>query len=815
MRVSSHAARALAAAMLAFALVIVAATSAFAAPAEPTMDLTTLRAKLDASPLDPLGRHHLGGYLNTVVQGSTITSIPLQVLAITGGETADSSLILFEANGALIDRYGGIVEGMSGSPVFLFDPAGDKLIGALSYGDMFTIGGTGLATPIGEMTRLEDKYPLQVQTLARPIRTLTGVVDRVIVSRNPSALAAEAKTGALVARPLSTFFVGGVPADSKIFASFKKDMAAHGVGVTAQNGLSGAPAVGDTGYQTDLVGGASVTALMSRGDLWVGSAGTVTYGTGNTVLAYGHPANWDGATSMYMTNAWVDGIWPSQYAPYKIVRPTAVRGAITQDRGTGIVGQLGLMPSETAITASVINTDTGESTTTAVYVPSKLLDDTDYYSALVPMAVYPAASRLLDVSMTGGSAVTTTTVVVSNGTHTYAVVQPNVIDDTYDIPDTLVYDAWDDVMSLQGVQSWGLEGLHVVSVNLEARVSLRHNSAQIAAVDVPGGIKTGVNHAIVSLLAYGQAATQTVEADFTVPNGVNTRGLLTASSAQDSSEFYDYLDDYSYSMPIRESISDIVKDLNSMQPNNVIDLTFQPYSAQTDGPSISPTPVDTMPKAIETSAVTTWALSGEAEAGTPVIHVRRSPSTVDYGGSVFLNGSIDGPDEVGKVSVYGQTAGTVGEKFLGYATVMYSSFSDGPIFMFSADGLRANTTLRVHLDASPDGEWTSADASTFVNVRAHVGLISSATKFSAGTRIKLTSAVLPNGTGGWITFQRWNSSRKHWYSIKGAKILTVRGVTRAVTSWKPGRGTHKIRAHYAGGSTNVASNSRTLTLVVN
>ena len=284
---------------------------------------------------------------------------------------------------------------------------------------------------------------------------------------------------------------------------------------------------------------------------------------------------------------------------------------------------------------------------------------------------------------------------------------------------------------------------------------------------------------------------------------------------QDSMDFYDFLDDYSYSMPTRESISDVAEDLNSMQPNNVITLEFRPYSTRTDEPIISPTPIDTMPKTIETSAVTTWALSGEAEAGTPVIYLRRSPATVDYNGSTFLSGYIDGPDEVGKVSVYAQQAGTVGEKFLGYATVMYSSESDGPLFSFFAEGLKANTTLRVHVDASPDGEWTSANATAKVDVRAHIGLTSSAMQFSAGKRITLKSAMLPSGVGGTITFQRWNASRKHWYSIKGAKLVTTGGVTTAVITWRPGRGTHKIRAHYAGGTTNIASNSRQLTLTVN
>ena len=42
---------------------------------------------------------------------------------------------------------------MSGSPVYVDDGGVDKLIGALSYGSDFTIGGMFLATPVEYMTR--------------------------------------------------------------------------------------------------------------------------------------------------------------------------------------------------------------------------------------------------------------------------------------------------------------------------------------------------------------------------------------------------------------------------------------------------------------------------------------------------------------------------------------------------------------------------------------------------------------------------------------------------------------------------------------
>jgi hypothetical protein len=803
-----------AAVVAAVVLTLAFASSAFAAPTEPTLSLNQLHTILDAAPGGTVS-----GYLKTVVKGSTITTIPLNVLAITGSETPDSSLILFEATGTLINQYGGIVAGMSGSPIFVNDGGTDKLIGALSYGNYFTLGGMGLATPVELMSRLEDKYPSSVMRLDHAIITRSGVLDRVIVAPNPAAYAGASKTGAFVAKPLTTIYVSGASPQSKIFSGFQKKLASHGVTLGTQHPFGTSPGVGDVSFQTPLVGGASVAAMLTRGDLWVGGVGTVTYGTADTVLAFGHPSNWDGPTSQYMTNAWVDGIWPSQEEPYKIARPTAVRGEVTQDRFSGIMGKINQFPAETTITAHVTNTDTGESTSTAVYVPRKLLNTNDWYGALVPMGLYPAANRLLDTWYVGGSANTTTTIVVGDGTTTHTIVIPNVIDDRYDIADMMVQDSWTAIGGLQETLQNGFENLDIMSVDFEARVSTTRKGAQIVRVDVPGGVKTGLNTAVVSVLAYGHAATQTVEIPFTIPAGVSTRGVLSASASDSmsESEYMDMYYDYEYGGSNRDTIADVVDDLNGTQPGNVIEFSYQPsYSVSYDdedypysysyssSSAYSSSPYPTLPKAIETSVATTWAVTGQAEAGTPVIRLRKLRPTVGFSGGTTVIGSVVGPEEIGKVSVYGHRAGTAGESFLGYARVYY--FQGNPMFSFSTYGLRTNTTLRFHLDG--DDEWASANGYTTIWVKAKVGLTSSAKRISAGRRVTLSSVVLPDSTvGGTVTFQRWASSKKRWISIDSAKLVSTSSGARATISWKPKKGTHKIRASYGGGSTNRAAAS--------
>jgi hypothetical protein len=814
-RTHAHGARTRVAAIVAaIALSLVFTSSAFAAPTEPTLSLTQLHAILDAAPGGTVP-----GYLRTVVKGSDITTMTLNVLAITGGENADSSLILFEATDARIDAYGGIVSGMSGSPIFINDGGTNKLIGALSYGDYFTLGGMGLATPVELMSRLEDKYPTTVQSLDHAIITHSGVIDRVIVAPNPASYAGASKTGAFVAKPLTTIYASGVNPQSRVFTGFQRKLAAHGVTLGTQHPFGSTPGVGDVSFQTDLVGGASVAAMLTRGDLWVGGVGTVTYGTTDTVLAFGHPSNWDGPTSQYMTNAWVDDIWKSAQSPYKIARPTAVRGEITQDRYSGIMGKLDQFPAETTITAHVTDTDSGDSTSTSVFVPRKLLNTNDWYGALVPMGLYPAAGRLMDTWYVGGSAYTTTTVVVGDGTTTHTIVMSNAIDDRYDISSAMVEDSWTAVGALQETLQNGLDDLDIMSVDFEARVSTKRIGAQIVSVDVPAGIKTGLNTAVVSVLAYGHTATQTVEIPFTVPAGVSTRGVLSANAADSmsESEYYDMF--YDYEGTNRDTIADVAEDLNAAQPGNVIEFSYQPslslsYDDEEDYyyySYYSSSAYPTLPKAIETSVATTWHVTGEAEAGTPVIQLRKLRPTVGFNGGTTVIGSVTGPEVIGKVSVYGHRAGTVGESFLGYARVYY--YGGRPMFSFSTYRLRTNTTLRFHIDA--DDEWTSANGYTTIWVKAKVGITSSAKRVSAGKRVTLSSVVLPYSTlGGTVTFQRWVPSAKRWRSIGSAKLVSTRSGARATISWKPHKGSQKVRANYVGGSTNRAGTSSSLRISV-
>ncbi|MFA4965113.1 MAG: hypothetical protein WC709_05680 [Thermoleophilia bacterium] len=273
-----------------------AAEPAAAVPNEPTISLERLQELVAASPSG------VPATFKTVVKGAAIETIPCTILGIVPGAAWDNGpLIMFQASGPVIEATGGIAAGMSGSPVYVDDAGSQLLAGAVSYGSDFTTNGYGLATPIESMQAVEDLMePVSRQAarvaLPEPISTDGQVLDHVVIAPNHAAANRfMARPGTLVMSPRGLLQVSAIPADSRVFKNLQHRMAARGIDVVAAR----AGAASQSDFSTDLVPGASVGALLTRGDLWYGGVGTVTYTTpAGGLVAFGHPLIWDGPVAL-------------------------------------------------------------------------------------------------------------------------------------------------------------------------------------------------------------------------------------------------------------------------------------------------------------------------------------------------------------------------------------------------------------------------------------------------------------------------------------------------------------------------------------
>jgi hypothetical protein len=785
-------------AAIALAMLLGTASLALAATGEPYLGVEALAAKLDASPTGTLD-----GYFKTVVKGATIMTIPVEVHALTG-DSPYGSLIMFEAKGPLMQKYGGIVAGMSGSPVYVSDGGVDKVIGAVAYGDYFTLSGFGLATPIEAMLAIMDEYAPRTVALSEPILASGRVIDSVVVSAGPGKAGVTAASGEFQARPLPTYFIGGLKPGTKAYRELAASLTASGVSVIDVGSRLSA---GASDFSTELVPGAAVGVLASRGDLWMGGMGTVTYADGDNVLAFGHPSAWSGPASLYMTNVWVAGVWPNSYQPYKIGFPSVIKGTITQDRENGVMGVLGDTPPEARFTADVTDADTGRSSTSSVWFSSRVLDGREI-AAPAGAACSIAGYNLFDQLLIPGSADVTVTVVASNGTDEYTVTIANLYDDSYDVVYAMTHDADTAVTALLDAGVEGLEKPHIVSVDLKASVTSSRRSARIVRVDALAPLQWGDNTVRVSLFAYGVAATQTVDTVVTIPEGAPLTGTLTASCVFEL-ESGDGGDGKGPSLPTgpsRPNMAEAARALNATRPNNLLVVTFEP---SVGGGIVTPVVAGGAPESlVEATASTPWALFGSATA--QVTEITASAETVTYGDDAYVTGTITGPTGPVEVRVYGTSRETFAEELL--ATGVAEDAGGMLAFSIPVSGITGNTMLRLEVDGGYG--YTPAEAYVDVMVRARITLSATPKTIRRGSWTVFTAKLSPRTASGTVKFQYYDTHAKKWRTIISKRVTRNITGARATFMWRPLRGSWKVRAVYGGDMVLVGSASTSVTIKV-
>lgn len=273
------------------------------------------------SPLETMGVDELKpgmkGVGRTVFRGNEIEEFGVEILGVLKGGAVGGDVILARLEGGPLKETG-VISGMSGSPVYL----DGKLVGALAYrwGGFQKEPIAGI-TPIGEMLEVPSGRDgrLRSRTSLRPL---------------PLPIAVSGGAGNLT--PALDWFeeLGMVP-------------------------VPGSFPVEDSGFT--LEPGAAVGVKLIEGDLDFTAIGTLTYLSGDTVLAFGHPFFEAGRVDYPLCGAWVHTVIPSQASSFKVSSPSIPLGRITQDRAAGIAGLLGEPPQLIPLIIRV-ETESGERT---------------------------------------------------------------------------------------------------------------------------------------------------------------------------------------------------------------------------------------------------------------------------------------------------------------------------------------------------------------------------------------------------------------------------------------------------------------------
>ena len=320
----------------------------------------------------PLAQVHRGMVATawTVFEGTTPEPMQVEILGVLRAARGPGQDLILARLGGTKAEYTGVVEGMSGSPVYI----GNKLLGSISYRiGVFT------KEPIAGITPIEQM--LEVQKL--PVSDLTAVdVQSALLEKDPltgsggSFASAGSSTDAdLLAagnttfRPMETPLVmsGFAPAairfwQEKTAGPALQPVAAGGMlgGAAGMDSGSSAPGSSDVPLSTAaaraaLEPGSAVSMQLVRGDLEIAATCTVTYIDPKQLLACGHPVLGAGPVSLPMTTAEVVTTLASPLDAFKIINTGVTVGAFTQDRESAIRGVLGaqahMIPMHVAVDA--------------------------------------------------------------------------------------------------------------------------------------------------------------------------------------------------------------------------------------------------------------------------------------------------------------------------------------------------------------------------------------------------------------------------------------------------------------------------------
>ena len=292
------------------------------------------------------------GVARTVFSGTEPQEFGVEILGVLNGYTGPrQSTIIAKLSGPNVDRTA-VFAGMSGSPVFI----DNKLVGAIAYSFPFAKEPICGITPIKQMIDIfeqgKDKpktteaRAVSFSSLARadwkPALPKQSVVATSLIAPVSSNSALAPLMGQQI-QPIAT---------PVVFSGIKQETLSLFTNQLTESGLLPVSGVGGAATITPLesydantlLPGSSVTVQLARGDYSIAAAGTVTYRDGDRIYAFGHPFLSLGGADMPMTESSVVIVIPNTFNSFKLAVPGRMVGSISQDRATGVFGELGRAP---------------------------------------------------------------------------------------------------------------------------------------------------------------------------------------------------------------------------------------------------------------------------------------------------------------------------------------------------------------------------------------------------------------------------------------------------------------------------------------
>lgn len=326
-------------------------------------------------PFFPLERVRPGmkGTGRTVFAGDRIEEFGVEVLGVLENVGPKQSLVLARLSGGPLEKTG-ILQGMSGSPVYLEG----RLLGAVAMAFPFSKEPIAAIRPIQDMVavgqiaeepprpRQASLFDTRVIATLPPRRELVAGGHRLIEIGIPLALSGFTR---------------------RTIEQFGPDLRALGL-EPLEAVASGSRAPARYGNPADLKPGSMISVQLLAGDMSVGADGTVTYVTGNRIYAFGHRFLAVGRTELPFARSEVLAVVPTLATSFKVTVPRQWMGTITEDRSTGVAGELGRRTELVPLSIEVLRQGSTGTPARAISYRMEMVRDRLLSPLLLQMAVF-------------------------------------------------------------------------------------------------------------------------------------------------------------------------------------------------------------------------------------------------------------------------------------------------------------------------------------------------------------------------------------------------------------------------------------------
>ena len=483
-------------------------------------------------PLMPVRDLRVGmqGIGKTVISGDTIEDFNVEILGVTGNEATGYNIFV-RLYGDLIEKTGGVAQGMSGSPVYV----DGRLVGAVAFGKTFNDPHYCFLTPIGKMLPLLDEpRDIPADWIPKGTALMAGGFTEYGLEYLQQKLA-----------PFGLTAVG-----------------AGGVGASSEKPLEP---------------GSSVGVALMQGDMNLGALGTVTWtDDSGRLLAFGHAFMQRGSSNFFMNKVWVLGVVPNLQSSYKVGNLGEPIGSFTQDRASGIGGAIGKQPGSIPMFVTVNDSSRGRANSMRV----RLVEDEQLVPSIVDAAVVNTVSKTVDRNGGGTAKLHFTITGVDSKKEMLTIDRENMYYSNDSLLKNLDAELTEAVTILMQNK---FEPVQIYGINVEAEVSDAVQVAEIFSVHAAKTkVKPGEKVAVdVTMKPYrGEEFTKTVQ--FKVPKD-HPGGKLVLNVRGGSSMAW-VLDllrkQQSEGVPAakkketRRKLSDYIKSVNTADKNNelIIDV---------------------------------------------------------------------------------------------------------------------------------------------------------------------------------------------------------------------------------------------------